>query len=191
MAIHASVSKRATEAGILLVEAEGRIEARKGERVIAHGIKAKTALSEALVTLEAERIRTIRDDTEPVIARAVVVGQLPPVEERPVAVPKIIKGSIIKTKYRDKYKKNGDYSCGDQMAEELRAYIQKVDGNKVRICLVKLKEVAVANNVWKDRYAGLNPGQQRMTIGNLLRNKFAMGDEINIGGAILVQQFEV
>lgn len=186
MAIHASVAKRASEHGLVLVEAEGRVEARRGQQVVAYNGKASTALKHALDNLEAERIRNLADNQEPVLLHRAVSAQPDP------AVPqKVIKGSIIKSKYRDRYKKNGDFSCGDDIAGELKAYVVVARDGKFRVDLVRLREVAIANEVWKDRYAALNPGQQRMTIGNCLRAKFREGKRIDIGGAVLEQVIDV
>ena len=104
------------------------------------------------------------------------------VEAAPVKDPnKVIKGSIIKPQYKAKYKKNGDYSCGDDLALEIKAYISP----KGKVDLKLLREIAEVNMVWKESYARLNAGQQRMTIGNRLRSKYKNGDRLDIGGAIL------
>lgn len=95
-----------------------------------------------------------------------------------------IKGSIVKGKYREQYRKNG-YSCGDDLADELRAYLEVRIGGKATINLELLRKVADDNKVWKATYANLNPGQRRMTIGNCLRNKYKNGDKLDIGGVIL------
>lgn len=101
----------------------------------------------------------------------------------------VIKGSIIKAKYRDRYKKTG-YSCGDDIAYELRAYTVILVDGRSRVSLGRLREVAVTNHIWRDSYAALNPGQQRMTIGNRLRAKLAEGERIDIGGAIHQLEFK-
>lgn len=44
-----------------------------------------------------------------------------------------------------------------------------------------LRAIAIENGVWKDRYADLEPGQLRMTIGNLLRRKLEAGAPVKIG----------
>ena len=98
-----------------------------------------------------------------------------------------IKGSIIKSKYKERYKKNGG-SCGDLVAGELAAFVVVLEGGKARTDLKKLRQVAEDNGLWKDSYLGLNPGQQRMTIGNRLRQKYATGDEIVIGGCPFVME---
>lgn len=95
-----------------------------------------------------------------------------------------IKGSIIKSKYKERYKKHG-YSCGDDVADELKAYITVMKDSRPVVDLKRLQEVAETNSVWKPTYANLNNGQMRMTIGNRLRAKFKDGADLDIGGAIL------
>ena len=90
-----------------------------------------------------------------------------PVVSKPA---KQAKGNIIKSKYRDIYKKNGTYSCGDDMADELRAYLEVKKDGKTQIDLVLLRKVADDNGIWKERYANLNPGMRRMTIGKSCSN---------------------
>lgn len=93
-----------------------------------------------------------------------------------------IKGSIVKKKYREAYKKNG-FSCGDQLSEELKLYL--IVPGQIGICLKRLRAVAEKNDCWRDTYAKLNAGQMRMTIGNRLRAKMEMGDDVDIGGVVL------
>lgn len=113
---------------------------------------------------------------------------LPAVLETPPPALPQIKGSIIKTKYKDLYKKNG-FSCGDDLADELKAYVTIFEkGKPPYMDEVKLKEVALANSCWKESYDKLNKGQRRMTIGNCLRNKYKNGAKINIGGVILFDE---
>lgn len=104
--------------------------------------------------------------------------------------PKMIKGSIIKKKYKQEYKKLGGL-CGDEMSGELTAATTPLalDG-KVKTCLKTLRDIAIANGVWKDSYAKLNPGQQRMTVGNCLRNKIARGEKVIVGKRVMGGEFE-
>lgn len=94
---------------------------------------------------------------------------------------KVIKGSIIKKKYKQQYKKLGGL-CGDEVSCELTAATTPLaEDGKVKTCLKTLRDIAIANGVWKDTYSKLNPGQQRMTVGNRLRNKIIAGEVITIG----------
>lgn len=186
MAIHASIVKKAAAHGLEIIEAPGRVEVRKGTQIVGYNGTAKGALQHALTVIEGDRIRNLDDDREPVL---IVTGRLP--DDHSLVVQKVIKGSIIKSKYRERYKKNGDFSCGDDIADELRAVIAEVHKGKMRVDLAKLKAVAVKNTVWKESYGLLNAGQQRMTIGNRLRAKFKMGEELDIGGAIYCMRIDI
>lgn len=197
MAIHAATVKKAAHNNLALVMDGDRVQVLDGKKILAFDTDPKKALSKAIARKEEERLRKVDprpQDREPllVIPGGVTAPRLEPVKAlivEAVTPPVVIKGNIIKSKYRDRYKKNGDYSCGDDIAAELKAYVTVVKDHKPRVDLTRLKEVAVTNNVWKDSYDNLNPGQRRMTIGNCLRSKFKAGATIDIGGAILVQEF--
>ena len=110
------------------------------------------------------------------------------VVEADKGVCKIIKGSIIKDKYKAIYKKNG-FSCGDMVAEEIKEYVTiREPGRPVYMCEIRLKEIAVKNGVWKDSYGNLNKGQRRMTIGNCLRALYKDGKKLDIGGVVLFDE---
>lgn len=105
------------------------------------------------------------------------------IEQKPIS------RSIIKSKYKDRYKKNG-FSCGDDIANELGEYCKVIRNSRLVVDVAKLKAVAVKNEVWRDSYSNLNVGQQRMTIGNRLRVRFQAGDVVDIGGAIYQMSFD-
>lgn len=199
-----------------IVSVGDRFEARQGNKVIAWHTSAERAAAKAVERLEEDRLRklpynegvdlrttkkmnghtappTIPRPPAPARAAPVVVlappAPVPPVVDEATGTPlKVIKGSIIKSKYKERYKKHG-MSCGDLIASELTLYVMVLDQGKARLDLKKLREVAEINMVWKDRYIHLNPGQQRMTIGNCLRQKYAAGDQIDIGGAPFQMEF--
>ena len=126
--------------------------------------------------------KKLRATSKPLIVKPPRVRVKKEAAPAPVKDPnRVIKGSIIKPQYKAKYKKNGDYSCGDDLALEIKAYIAP----KGKVDLKLLREIAEVNAVWKDNYAQLNAGQQRMTIGNRLRAKHRNGDRLDIGGAIM------
>lgn len=213
-----SLSVKAKEAGLELITVHDRVEARQGNKVIAWHTTAERALSKALERIEADRLRALPYDQEVVIRPRVRANGRPgpvlvspaPIVVAPVADPmpdppealvvstvvpddtaptRQIKGSIIKNKYKTKYKANGG-SCGDEVAEELTAYVVVMDRGKARTDLKRLRQVAEDNGIWKDTYINLNPGQLRMTIGNRLRVKRTAGDAIDIGGAIFQIKWE-
>lgn len=105
------------------------------------------------------------------------------IEQKPIS------RSIIKSKYKDRYKKNG-FSCGDDISSELGIYCKVIKNSRLVVDVVKLKEVAIKNEVWKESYSNLNIGQQRMTIGNRLRVRYQAGDVVDIGGAIYQMSFD-
>lgn len=179
---------QAKASGLVLVENNSLVEARLGKKVVAFHTDPAKALSKAKERIEEDRLRKVDkrpQDREPVLKA---------VKKSPSALTlaeplKQIKGSIIKDKYKDRYKKNGG-SCGDEISVELREYVVVLVQGCSRVSLERLREVAEKNEVWKDSYAVLNPGQQRMTIGNRLRAKHANGERIDIGGAIFEKQFK-
>lgn len=81
--------------------------------------------------------------------------------------------SIVKRRYRDTYRSNDtSHTNGDEIATQMREYLN-VEGKDgvIRIDTAKLKRFAKANGCWQDSYANLNPGQQRMNVGNRLRRR--------------------
>lgn len=203
-----SLSMKAKEAGLELVTDGDRVLAKSGAKIIAWHTSAERALNKALERLEEDRLRKLPYDSDVVIRpRAVANGRpgpplpvaAPPVRvlrpAAPLPLPDIqpsedtellrqIKGSIIKTKYKERYKKQGG-NCGDLIAGELAEYLVVLVAGKSQMDMKRVREVADANGIWKDSYRHLNPGQLRMTIGNRLRIRYAQGDEVNIGGVKL------
>lgn len=206
-----ALATRARVAGIEIREAGGRSEAWLGKKILAFHVDPKRALSLALERVEEDRLRKLPYDqeivllprpsgravapvrTSPVVspeAGAIVVAAIAAASLAPLpTAPRIIKGSIIKSKYKDKYKAHG-MSCGDEISEELALFVKVQVGGKLVVDLKKLRQVADDNGLWKDSYLHLNPGQLRMTIGNRLRIKHAIGDAINIGGVVLQLEIE-
>ena|SRR6185369_2603646 len=74
--------------------------------------------------------------------------------------------SVVRSEYRARYGSEGH--CGDRVAHRLK----KLDSDGLR-------EVAEANGVWKAEYAKLNPGLQRMSIGNRIRGLIRNGSKIS------------
>lgn len=202
--MHAQLSAKMKTHNLSTVQLEGRVEIRQGERVLSFDITEDKALRKALDKIEADRIRNLDDDLEPVlVARPkpaeITVSLLQPVPvqgayentggaEAGIDYP--VSKSVVKSKYRDKYKNNGDFSCGDEIADELKAFVHVLKGTRYVVDVVKLKEVAAANGVWEERYEKLNVGLRRMSIGNRLRTKYTNGERIDIGGAIWEKQFD-
>lgn len=167
---------------LLLVEVGDRVEVRKGDRVLSFHTNADAAVKKALERIEADRIRNLRDDTEPVL-------QIPKHGVNGTKALEIIAKSVVKAHYREKYKANG-FNCGDIVADELKEYCNKLRGSRLVVDLERLKEVALENGVWDERYAALNAGLARMTIGNRLRAMIEAGDRVLIGGVPIEKKFD-
>ena len=86
--------------------------------------------------------------------------------------------SVVRRKYRTAYKPHQN-TCGDELTSALREYIETDNEDGTRgIDLGRLRRLAEANNVWKPEYSRLNPGMQRMNVGNRLRGLVRKGTEI-------------
>lgn len=89
------------------------------------------------------------------------------------------KGSIIPDSYRHQY--GVDQNCGDDIAVRLKDATTDGKGNAL---MDAVAEVAAKNGL-SDRYdgwvaKGLNNGQLRMNLGNMLRGKARKGEEVTI-----------
>lgn len=153
-AIHHATAKRAAALGLSLIVVDDFIAARSGEHVVCTGLVAKDVLVDA--------------------EKAIANGWTPPVE--PAQDDPRWRTSIVKPKYRRVYAPKGE-CCGDTIAAELKAYLTYVDEEtgEESLDLRLLRRFADANDCWVDTYAKLNPGQQRMNIGNRLRAKVRKG----------------
>lgn len=85
-----------------------------------------------------------------------------------------VRKDIVPPQYRKLYQELGG-NCGDFIAAELTSLITTggVDS---------LNAVKAENGVPVTRWSGLNNGQQRMNLSNILRAKFLRGETILIGG---------
>lgn len=86
--------------------------------------------------------------------------------------------SVVKPKYRSLYKKMPvKNTCSDDLVVQLREYLETEilddQGEFVRhgIDTEKLRRFAIYNGLWDEKYSRLNPGMQRMNVGNRLRAK--------------------
>ena len=92
---------------------------------------------------------------------------------------------IVKAKYRTEYAKTED-SNGDDLAEILKGAVNtRDDKNRLKLDLKKLHKVAMENGIDVEKYVNLNNGQQRMTIGNMLRKIAKKEGKIKINGKFL------
>lgn len=79
----------------------------------------------------------------------------------------------VPSQYREKYKATGG-TCGDFIAVAL----QKVAKDGIE----SLGSVKAENKIEAERWAGMNPGMQRMNLANVLRGRFLKGETILILG---------
>ena len=82
--------------------------------------------------------------------------------------------SIVPKKYKARYRPFHQ-TCGDDISTRLAEHVKVRTEDGIRVDLEKLRRFADANGCWQDKYERLNPGQQRMNVGNRLRAKVAKG----------------
>lgn len=93
-----------------------------------------------------------------------------------------VRGSIVPLDYRLRY--GADQNCGDRMALALTAAVTKPEG----VDMAAVAEIAAANGAtekhdrWLDK--GLNNGQVRMNLGNVLRGKVRRGEPVVVLGEV-------
>lgn len=85
--------------------------------------------------------------------------------------------SIVPKRYKKKYAAHGG-SCGDEMAGALKS---AVAGEKGKTDVKALESVMAQNGLPKNSWSGLNIGQRRMNLGNVLRSRIKRGEEVTVG----------
>lgn len=87
--------------------------------------------------------------------------------------------SIVPAKYRQRYQPHDD-RCGDELAERISDAICSPDEKgRMRVDEAKLAKLAEANGLDASKWAHLNPGHQRMCLGNCLRAKARKGESVS------------
>ena len=88
--------------------------------------------------------------------------------------------SKIPPRYKARYAAQGDpRSCGDDFAKAFASMVTKKDAAGKQVCdLELLRQIASENDAWLPKYEALNPGMQRMNVGNRLRAKIKRGEKI-------------
>lgn len=71
------------------------------------------------------------------------------------------------------------YKRNHQIDEFGQALCKAVVGPDRKVDMAKLREVALQNGVWQERYQTLNPGMARMVVGNRLRAKVKRDEAVN------------
>lgn len=183
MKIHHNTLKKAKTHKIDLRVEDGEIVAYRGERRLASGMAGNVVLEVAIKLLAGDdaqdkpakttrKLRKARDEDEG--AEDEVEEGLDDAEGEDGGEER----SIVKRKYRQQYKPF-KHTNGDDLAMQLKKYltIEAEDGSDM-IDIVLLKRFAQANECWDAKYGSLNPGQQRMNVGNRLRSKVRKGHDI-------------
>lgn len=191
MTIYHKTLEKAKKAGLTLVEADdGKVNVLKGKTLITANVNAATALEHALELIETAKT----SGAAKVKAAAKGKGKAKPKPKAKTApkakgktkakkADKDEKPSLARTisTYRDRYRETGD-SCGDDMAEFLKeaTTVKNKDGDEV-LDLKALRTIAKENGIDASKYGHLNPGHQRMIIGNILRGMITKGENVKIG----------
>jgi len=111
------------------------------------------------------------DETAPIVA-ATDEAAPEATDETPVK-----KGTIVPNHYKARYKQHGN-SCGDEMADAFATLVKTKQGTD----LAKLREIGLQNGIdVESRWGHLNVGQQRMNLGNVLRNRLKNAEKVMIG----------
>ena len=74
------------------------------------------------------------------------------------------KSGVMVMSYHIRYTRNGG-GCGDSLDQALRDLLVNEEGTNLQL----LREIADRHEVWSVKWAGLNPGMQRMNLANRLR----------------------
>lgn len=85
--------------------------------------------------------------------------------------------SVVKKSYKRRYRPFKS-TCGDELAQLVRAHLEVKTEDGKRIDPDKLRTFAVANDCWRSEYLNLNVGMRRMNVVNRLRAKVAKGHDI-------------
>ena len=169
MAIHHATQTKAAKHGIRLIEQDdGSVAYENDDGVLSPAFPdGKEALAVALsYEAEAEEAEAEGDDEDE--------------DDQPT-------GTIVKKHYRLEYKARGDATtCGDEIAYAMKDFVTVQDAKGKDSMSMNALSVLAGDNSEDVRLAGyvakgLNPGQCRMNIGNVLRNQYESGELVLIG----------
>lgn len=177
--LHHATKKRAEENGITInwsAEEDTWLaeDAENKHGILAQGNDPKALLDEAMDALY--KAETGEDPEEPT-------------EEESEDEEEHEGGSIVPEKYKSQYKEyggtNGDV-IADHVQDTTRKYEEGPKGGQVsRVDLEAVTKIAQDNDVDMTAWTNLNPGQQRMNLGNVLRSRLLRGEKIKIGSTKL------
>ncbi len=95
--------------------------------------------------------------------------------------------SVVPGRYKTAYAEHNN-TCGDKLGLALKKYTFTKDGDgRDSIDLTKLGEVAKANGIAFEKYAGLNNGMKRMNVSNKLRGMLKHGEKVTIGSQVFAK----
>ena len=141
MKLHHAITKKATRLGVEIIEIPGELPTFRAIRADGAESAIVENASELLNQIEAGTIEW--------------------------ATPKSgrgLKSGVMVMSYHLRYTLNGG-GCGDTLDETLRDMLLSEEGTDLDL----LRKIADTNEVWMAKWAGLNPGMQRMNLANRLR----------------------
>lgn len=129
---------------------------------------------------------TVDHNGEPLTGSATaVLATLSGRKVRHAPPPTVQKGNVIKPQYRPAYKvSNG---CGDNIQKELAAefLVEHPETKEPVLDVKRFKAWAKGYDVWQPKYESLNPGMQRMNVGNRIRGLIRNGATVKVGSTVL------
>lgn len=166
--IHHATARRATSLGVSLAQDEqGFVACKDGQT--ATGDTAKNALDALVEMLDDE---DAADDAADHF-HAELDDEIAAEADSEADTSR----SVVKAKYRALYKPNGG-TCGDGLSKRLKNAFHVQTENGPRLDMEAFREFARANECWVESYRSLDNGQQRMCVGNRLRNRVRQGEKI-------------
>lgn len=163
--IHHTQIKRAAKLDVIIEEIDGQFRAVNGEGEVTEGYDDVRELLNAVADEEAEFAPIETDD-----------------EEEDEDDVRGNKSGVMVKHYHDQYVANGG-GCGDTLDETLRnTLVDDLEGLNVAL----LRSIADINELWTAKWAGLNPGMQRMNLANRMRSVLRNDAErtVNINGEV-------
>lgn len=152
-----------------------------------HHATAKRAAANQVEITEAKGVFTAVDQTDALRvtkgrdAKAVLAALL---EHRTNGTYETLdlRQSVVPAGYKAKYAlSQTPDSCDDDLAATLYAFLM----HRESLDTVRLAQVASDNGVDLGKYAALNPGHQRMCVGNVLRGLHRKGKPVTVGTVVV------
>lgn len=90
---------------------------------------------------------------------------------------------VMTDKFAMKYGRSG--SCGDELSEAVSNFLKNPSTG--RMDPDKFRQLSEANSINPDKWRGLNNGQRRMMLGNVLRGMIRRGRPVKVGDIIFTR----